>query len=125
MRCADHIRQIKQHTVLGWFGGEHIDARTADLSRFQTLCQSVFVNQSAAGAIDDAHTLFHFCNGICIDDVAGLVGQRRVQCDEVSSFQQFFQFNLFHAQFHGAFRRQERIICDNPHFQPDAAFRSN
>ena len=56
-----------------------------------------------------------------IDDVAGLVGERRVQRDEIGAAQQIVELHLLHADLHGPLRRQERIEGDHLHLQPDGA----
>ena len=44
-----------------------------------------------------------------VDDVAGLVGQRRVQRDEIGAREQLVEFDLLDAEFGRALLRQERI----------------
>jgi hypothetical protein len=59
------------------------------------------------------------------DDAARLVGQRRVQRDEIGAGEQFVQLDLVDAQFLGAFLRQERVEGDDMHLQADAARRDD
>ena len=56
-----------------------------------------------------------------VDDALGLLGQRRVQRDEVGAADQFVELDLLDADRHGALRRQERIEGDDPHLQADGA----
>ena len=55
------------------------------------------------------------------EDVAGLVGQRRVQRDEVGPGQQRVEIDLFDAHFHRAFGREERIEGDDLHLEAQRA----
>ena len=82
--------------------------------------QRLLVDQPAARAIDDAHALLHRRERLGVDDVLGLVGQRRVQRDEIGALEQLVEIDLLDAELHGALRRQERIVGDHLHFQADA-----
>jgi len=53
--------------------------------------------------------------------IAGLIGQRRVQGDEVRLGKQLVQRHFLHAHFHGALRRQERVIGGNLHLEAERA----
>ena len=56
-----------------------------------------------------------------VDDVAGLVGQRRVQRDEVGARQQFVELDLLDAELGRPLLRQERVERDDVHLEADAA----
>ena len=56
-----------------------------------------------------------------IDDVAGLVGQRRVQGDEIGAPPQFVELDLLDAEIHRALGRQKGIVGDHLHLQADGA----
>ena len=51
----------------------------------------------------------------------GLLGQRRVQRDEVGARQQLVELDLLDAELLRALGRQEGIVGDHPHLQPDGA----
>src|SRR5262245_55640218 len=78
MRRADHIRQAEQRAGRGGLHLEHIKSGARYLPRFDRLGQSMLVDQAAARAIDDAHAPLGFAQLRGIEDVAGLVGERRV-----------------------------------------------
>ena len=78
-------------------------------------------DQPAARAVDDAHAVLHPGDRRRIDDVAGLVGQRRVQRDEVGARQQLVELDLLDAELGGALLRQERVVGDDVHLEADAA----
>ncbi len=56
-----------------------------------------------------------------IDDVAGLVGERRVQGDEIGAAPQFVELDFLDAEIERAFGGQKRIVGDHFHLQPDRA----
>ena len=121
MRGADHVGMTEQHVLGGRLLDEHVEGGARDVLGIQRVDQRLFVDQAAAGAVDDAHALLHFCESPGIDDVPGLLGQRRVQRDEVGALQQFVELDLLDPQVLGAFRRQERIERDHLHFQAERA----
>ena len=73
------------------------------MARFQPLGQGRLINQTATGAVDNAHALFGFCQIFRRQDVAGFVRQRDVQRDKIGARQQIVQINLGYAQLLGAF----------------------
>ena len=121
VRRADDVGQAEQRAVLGRLDLEHVEGGAGHVARFQRLGQRPLVDQAAARAVDDAHALLGLLQRGGIDDVAGLVGQRRVQGDEIGAAQQVVELDLLHAQLHRPLRRQERIVGDHLHLQADGA----
>ncbi len=68
----------------------------------QRLGQRRLVHQPAAGAVDDAHALLVLRQRLAREDVAGLVGERRVQGDEVGARQQLSRSTLLDAELERA-----------------------
>ena len=60
-----------------------------------------------------------------VDDVPGLVGQRRVQRDEVGAGEKLVELDLLDAELRRAVLRQERVVGDDMHLQADAARRDD
>ena len=120
MRRADDVLEAEQRIFLGWLDREHIEAGAGDMARFDRGGQRHLVDEPTARAIDDAHAGFRLlqCGGV--DDVLGLLGQRRMQRDEVGALEQFIEFDLLDAQLDGTLWRQERIEGDHLHAQADA-----
>ena len=121
MRRADHVRMTEQRVLVRGLGREHVEGRAGDLSGIKRCAQSRLVDQAAARAIDDAHALFHRRDRLGVDDVSGLLGQRRMQRDEIGALEQIVKLDLLDAEIHRALRRQERIIGDHPHAQAQRA----
>ena len=117
MRGRDHLFIVEQDVFLGRFGLEHVQRRAGDMAIVQGSFQSMFINESAAGAVDDAHALLGLGNGIGRQDVLGLRRHGHMQGDEIGPRQQVVQFHLLDAQVVGAFLRQERVVRDDSHLQ--------
>ena len=64
---------------------------------------------------------FIFLSARGVDDVAGLVGERRVQRDEIGALEQLVELDLLDAEIDRALRRQERIVGDHLHLQAERA----
>ena len=125
MRRRDEARRPEQGRGGGRLGLEHVERGAADLAAVERVLERSLVDQPAARAIDDAHARLDPGQSVARQDAAGLVGQRRVQRDEIGAAQQFVEFDPFDAHRHGAFRRQERIIGDNLHPEPYGAVGDN
>ena len=121
MRGADEVWRAKQSRFLGRLRCEHVKRSAANLAAVQRFLQRNFIDQATACAVNDAHTLFGFRQIFFGEDIARLIGQRRVQGNEISLGQQRVQVRLFHAHFNGAFRRQERVKGNDLHTQAKRA----
>ena len=121
MRGANHVGQAEQHVFSCGFFGEYIKRRTGDMAGFQQLGQRGLVHQTTTGAVDDAHALFGFRQIFSRQDVAGAIGQRHMQGDEIGAGQQLVQLDLFNAHFGGFFFAQVGVERDDLHFQAQGA----
>ena len=121
MRGADDVFQREQRAVGGRFGFEHVQRGAGDVFRFDGVSQRNLVHQTAAGAVDDAHTRLGLRQRLPRQDVAGRVGQRRVQRNDVGARQQRVQLRLLHAKIERPLLRQIRIISQHLHVQPNCS----
>ncbi len=121
MRRAHHVGMAEQRIGRRRLLDEHVEGRARDLPGIERLPQRLLVDQPAARTIDDAHALLHRRDRSGIDDVLGLVGQRRVQRDEVGALEQFRKIDLLDSKIARALGRQERIVGDHLHAQAVAA----
>ena len=121
MRRADDVRQGKERARRRRLLAKHVDRGAGDVAGFERVDQSRLVDQLAAGAIDQAYALFGRGERVGIDDVAGLVGQRRVQRDEIGAAQKFVELDLLDAEMKRALGGQERVVGDHFHLQSDRA----
>jgi hypothetical protein len=87
----------------------------------QRFLQRRLVDQATARAVDDPHALLGLGEVFLAEDVAGLVGQRRMQRDEVGAGEQRIEVCLLHAHFDRAFWRQERIEGHDLHLEAERA----
>ena len=111
------VRCSKEDVLLGGLFGEDVERRPRNVTLVEGLAQSDLVHQTAPGAVDDAHALLGLGDGFGRQDVAGLVGQGRVQGDEVGAGEKIVQLHLLHPELHGALGGQERVIGDHLHPQ--------
>ncbi|MCG3162255.1 MAG: hypothetical protein JMDDDDMK_03496 [Acidobacteria bacterium] len=119
VRRDDHFverqqRMIRRHRLLL----ENIERGSRDLARFDRVVERLFVNQTAARAVDDAHAAFHFSEGRLTDDAARFFGQRRVNGDEIRPLEDFVERGKFDARARGDIFGDERIVSDDLHRQP-------
>ena len=119
MRRAHHVRQAEQAALRRRFFPEDVDRGAGDVAGFERLAQRRLVNELAARAVDQPHAFFDELKRLGIDDVAGLVGQRRVQGDEIGAPPQLVELDFFDAELDRALGRQIRIVGDHLHLQPD------
>ena len=98
MRGADHVRQVEKRAVGRRFDLEHVEGCAGDVAGVQRLGQRRLVDQAATGAVDDAHALLGLGQVLARQDVAGLVGQRHVQGDEIGAGEKFVELDLGHAE---------------------------
>ena len=71
--------------------------------RVATIGQCGLVHQTTAGTVDDAHAFFGLGEVFRRQDVAGAIGQRHVQGDEIGAGQQLVEFDLFDLHLFGFF----------------------
>ena len=100
---------------------EDVEARAGNLARLDGFGEIGFHHKTTAGAVDDADAVLHFGKCRLVDDVAGFVGQRHMQRDEIGALEQLVEFDLFHAHLQRAFLGQEGVITQHMHLQPDGA----
>ncbi len=70
---------------------KNVQGGPGQMARAQGFGQSFFVDDAAAGAIDDAAAGFHESQRADADQIAGLVGQRRVHRDKITARQQLLE----------------------------------
>ena len=121
MRGADHVRMPEKRVFGCRLNLEDIQSRRRDLPRIQRRQKRRLVNQPAARAVDDPHALLGLRKVLGRQDIAGLVGQRHMQGDEIGAVEQILQLDFGHAKRPGPLVRQEGIIGDHLHLQPHGA----
>ena len=108
MRRADDVREAEERARLGRLGDEDVDAGAGDLAGLDRRGERLLVDQAAAGAIDDADAVLHLGDRRRVDDVLRLLGERRVQRDEIGAAEELVELDLVDAELHGALFRQVR-----------------
>ena len=78
---------------------------------FQPLDQCLGIHQTAAGRVHKHDTGLHLRDGVCVDHVPRLVGERAVKRNDVRLPQKLRQLHIVKA----AFRIRELVICQHAH----------
>src|SRR5213593_267334 len=116
MRCHDHLIKLEQRMICRWrFLFENIKRRAGYNSRLDRFIERVLVNQSAAGAVDDARALLHFCKRFATDDAASFIGQWGMHRKEVGAGKDFVQRSAFYFKVAGLLGSDERIVRNDLH----------
>ena len=118
MRGGDDVLHAEQRVVCGRFRLEHIQRGAGDMAAGQRRRERQLVNQPATRTIHDPHALLRLVQRVGRQNVARLLGQRRVQRDHVGDGQQLVQLDLLDADPARMFRGQERVEPDHLHLQP-------
>ena len=93
----NEVGSAEQRRILRRLGLEHVERGTGDLAAIEPVLQRSFVDETTARAVDDPHALFRLREILAAENVACLVGQRRVQSDEIRPLQQLVELDLFDA----------------------------
>ena len=84
MRHDHDVGQIEQWIAGGrGFVGHNIEAGRAQVSGFESVDKGGFVDQTAAGGVDQNRARFHRSDGVIVDHFRGHIGQRQVKRDDV------------------------------------------
>lgn len=67
--------------------------------------------------VDDVYVFFSFCEVFSGENIVSVVGQRYVQCDEISVGEQVIEFDFFNVYFVCFFFREEWVKGDDFYFQ--------
>ncbi len=121
MRRAHDIRRAEEHVLLRRLLDEDVDRRARHLAGIERDAQRLFVDEAAARAVHDPHSRPHLRDRRGVDDVPRLVGERRVQRDEVGAMEERVEVDLLNADLRGALVGEERIIRNHPHLEPERA----
>src|SRR5208283_1351200 len=122
VRRYDHVIELEQRMVGGrWLLDEHVQSRARDLAGFQRLDERGFIDDTAAGAVDDSHALLHLRECRCVYETPRVVGQGRVDGDEIGARKKLIEADQLNAHAPGGFSRQDRIIANHFHLEPKRA----
>src|SRR5690242_6191676 len=94
---------------------KNVERGTANFAGFDRLIQRLFINQTAAGAIDDAYAFLHLCKGVRSDDSARLRSQRCMNRQEITTTDRVCERHVFDFPIASLFRSDEWIVGENLH----------
>ena len=123
MRGGHHLVQLHQRVVRARrLVDVHVQRRPGHLALLQGLGQVVLVDDAAAGAVDDAHAGLHLRDGLAVDEPARFLDQGHVDGDEVGPAVDLVEAGGFHAHARGGLRRDEGVVAQHLHAQPQGSF---
>ena len=117
MRHGDHVRRLEDGLV------REVRHILRDLPAAERFRHVLIVHHFGTGLVDDAHAVFHFGKGLCVQHVIGAVGEGDVDADVVAVFIQLFQVlrvDDLAGEPPGRVNRQERVIAQDLHVQVHA-----
>ena len=83
MRSLYNVEQAQEGVI--FFGKRfsriNVDSGAGNFTGFYAFSNSFGVHAAAAGTVDDAHTVLHFGNGVCVQHFFGFFGERSVNGD--------------------------------------------
>ena len=85
MRRDHHVRIVEQRVLGGRLLAEHVEGGARDLAGVERLAQRVLVHQPAARDVDHPHAVLHGREGVRVEPVLGLGGDRQVHGEEVGA----------------------------------------
>ena len=119
MGRADDLIHAEQRIVLGRLAREDVEGRAGDMADFDAPpSDPASTTRPPRAQLMILTPLLVLRERLGVDDVAGAVGQRRVQGDEIGAGQQLVQLDLLDAEVDGPLLRQIGIEGDHPHLQP-------
>src|ERR1035438_1392328 len=113
VRSENHVFQIKVRRFLWRFHGENIERRAGHLPALESGDQVRILNEFATRAVDDAYALFHFREGLGVDNAGGLGREAHVQREVVRSGNQLVERDQLDAGFARYGSRHKRIAAQN------------
>src|SRR5260370_4529184 len=93
-----------------WFLFENIERRAGHDSRFDSFIERSFVDQTSAGAVDNAHALFHPRKSRSADDSPSFSSKRSMDRKNIRPRKNLVQRYRFDFKILGLFRGYERIM---------------
>src|SRR5258705_1066735 len=124
MRRRDNFVESEQRMIL-WrrLLFENIQRGAGDNAGLDRTKKRAFINQSAAGAVDDPYAVLHFRESFRADNAARLGGQRRVYGQEISARKDVIKRRHFDLEIARLLRSDERIVADDLHAEGTRARR--
>ncbi len=121
VRRGEHFRVFRQ-LVLGGRGFffEHVDGGGRDLAGVKPLDEGRFIDDPAASTVHQTHTLTQLGDPFLVDQAACLVGERRVEREEVAmGAASRPRSSGTRSVLGGLFGGEERVVTQNPHLKRD------
>ena len=100
-----------------WLLFVNIQTGSGNLSTFQCINQSTFLDDSSTGTVENSNSILHFGECIFINHILCLFGQWHMYRQVISLPESLFQFNLHQVQFCCPVFSEIRVVGNNFHFE--------
>lgn len=124
VRSEDALFGGEEWEICRWgFDFVNVEGDSTEVAGVDGCLGRGFIDESAAGAVDDEGTGVHQGDALRIKDVLGFRGERNVECDDVCAGEgDGGAFCEFHFQGLSASGGEERIVSDDRHAKGLGAF---
>ena len=126
MRRSDDLVAGEQRVIL-WrrLLLEYIEGRSGDLSTLDRCQQVALRDDPAARGIHDQHTLLHLGEGLCVDQVARLLGEGHVDGDHIGTRKELIERHHLDPEPLRRLLGDQRVVGDHTHAQAARAVRDD
>src|SRR5688572_32144349 len=111
MRRGDQARSSEQRARFVRLLDEHVEGGPGDMTAVEGFLERSLVDEAAAGAIDDPHAPFGLGEILARQDVAGLIGERRVKGDEIGPGEKLVEIDLRSEEHTSELQSQSNLVC--------------
>ena len=121
MRGRDDAGYTDEGGLGGGFVFEHIDGGTGDLTGSDCLGKREFVDDAAAGDVDDPQVWLGEPETFLVDQPDGLAGLRHMEGEKVGPRHEVVEFEELDVEVFGRFGWDERIVGNDLHAERSGA----
>ena len=124
MRRDHDVRIVEQRVLGGGLLAKHVESSARHLPGVERRAQGLLVHQLAAGHVDHAHSVLHRREGVRVEPVLRLRGDRKVHGHEVGPRVQVTGgLGTVHAQLAKALLRDVGVEGHHAHAEPERSLR--
>lgn len=117
----DDVVEVEEGGVFEGLVVEDVECCAGDVAGFDGVGESLFDDELATGAVDDADALFHDADGGLVDEALGLRRETDVEREIVGGFQDLVDGDEGDVVFAGDDRGDEGVISDEVHAETRGA----
>ena len=112
--------ECQQGRTLRWLVRIDVKRRAGQMITLQSVAKCRLIDQCATRAIDQAGARLHLRKTHSVNKIACLIRQRAVETHVIRSRQQRIKRDRLSTRLFDNFRRHERIVSEDLHFEREA-----